>query len=145
MCIVAFFVSNSSAPTWLSGRVVIAQDVLFLRHRFHDVVWNFFIVRRFHIGGTIIKALTPLAELSGYVTTLRSLTQGRGTSYMESKTQIHSPNAGHRARFVEPWPARLINYRAGRQRRPPTPQPPRSPQGRQQTLVDTPQNQERLI
>lgn len=32
---------------------------------------------------TIIKALAPLAELSGYVTTLRSLTQGRGTSYME--------------------------------------------------------------
>jgi elongation factor G len=32
---------------------------------------------------TVIKALAPLAELSGYVTTLRSLTQGRGTSYME--------------------------------------------------------------
>ncbi|MEI6326692.1 MAG: elongation factor G [Candidatus Roizmanbacteria bacterium] len=32
---------------------------------------------------TIIKAVAPLSELSGYVTTLRSLTQGRGTSYME--------------------------------------------------------------
>jgi elongation factor G len=32
---------------------------------------------------TVIKAYAPLAELSGYVTTLRSLTQGRGTSYME--------------------------------------------------------------
>jgi len=32
---------------------------------------------------TIIKAYTPLAELSGYVTILRSLTEGRGLSYME--------------------------------------------------------------
>lgn len=32
---------------------------------------------------TIIRAYAPLAELSGYVTTLRSLTEGRGISYME--------------------------------------------------------------
>ncbi len=32
---------------------------------------------------TIIKAYAPLAELSGYVTILRSLTEGRGLSYME--------------------------------------------------------------
>ncbi len=32
---------------------------------------------------TVIKAYAPLAELSGYVTTLRSLTEGRGISYME--------------------------------------------------------------
>lgn len=32
---------------------------------------------------TVIKAYTPLAELSGYVTILRSLTEGRGVSYME--------------------------------------------------------------
>ncbi len=32
---------------------------------------------------TIIKAHAPLAELSGYVTILRSLTEGRGISYME--------------------------------------------------------------
>ncbi|MFA5136088.1 MAG: elongation factor G [Patescibacteria group bacterium] len=32
---------------------------------------------------TIIKAYVPLAELSGYVTALRSLTEGRGVSYME--------------------------------------------------------------
>ncbi len=32
---------------------------------------------------TIIKAYAPLAELSGYVTTLRSLTEGRGVTYME--------------------------------------------------------------
>jgi len=32
---------------------------------------------------TIIKAYVPLAELSGYVTALRSLTEGRGISYME--------------------------------------------------------------
>ncbi|MBM3205964.1 elongation factor G, partial [Candidatus Shapirobacteria bacterium] len=31
----------------------------------------------------IIKASAPLAELSGYATTLRSLTQGRATFYME--------------------------------------------------------------
>lgn len=32
---------------------------------------------------TVIKAYAPLAELSGYVTILRSLTEGRGISYME--------------------------------------------------------------
>ena len=32
---------------------------------------------------TVIKAYTPLAELSGYVTILRSLTEGRGIPYME--------------------------------------------------------------
>lgn len=31
----------------------------------------------------IILALVPLAELSGYATTLRSLTQGRAIPYME--------------------------------------------------------------
>ena len=31
----------------------------------------------------VIKAYTPLAELSGYATTLRSLTEGRGIFYME--------------------------------------------------------------
>lgn len=31
----------------------------------------------------VIKAYAPLSELSGYVTTLRSLTEGRGISYME--------------------------------------------------------------
>ncbi len=32
---------------------------------------------------TVIKAYAPLAELSGYVTTLRSLTEGRGIPYIE--------------------------------------------------------------
>jgi elongation factor G len=32
---------------------------------------------------TIIIALLPLAELSGYATTLRSITQGRAAYYME--------------------------------------------------------------
>lgn len=32
---------------------------------------------------TVIKAYAPLAELSGYVTVLRSLTEGRGVPYME--------------------------------------------------------------
>ena len=31
----------------------------------------------------VIRALAPLAELFGYVTVLRSLTQGRGTAMME--------------------------------------------------------------
>lgn len=34
-------------------------------------------------NATIINALVPLAEMSGYVTTLRSMTQGRAYSYME--------------------------------------------------------------
>ncbi len=32
---------------------------------------------------TIILALVPLAELSGYATTLRSMSKGRATYYME--------------------------------------------------------------
>jgi elongation factor G len=32
---------------------------------------------------TVIKAYVPLSELSGYVTILRSMTEGRGISYME--------------------------------------------------------------
>jgi elongation factor G len=31
----------------------------------------------------VITALVPLAEIPGYATTLRSMTQGRGTFYME--------------------------------------------------------------
>ncbi|OGK18564.1 translation elongation factor G [Candidatus Roizmanbacteria bacterium RIFCSPLOWO2_12_FULL_40_12] len=34
-------------------------------------------------NSTVIKAYVPLAELSGYVTILRSLTEGRGIPYME--------------------------------------------------------------
>ncbi|OGD87266.1 translation elongation factor G [Candidatus Curtissbacteria bacterium RIFCSPHIGHO2_02_FULL_40_17] len=34
-------------------------------------------------NSVIITALVPLAEMSGYVTTLRSMTQGRGSAYME--------------------------------------------------------------
>ncbi len=34
-------------------------------------------------NSTIVKANAPLAELSGYATTIRSLTQGRGFFYME--------------------------------------------------------------
>lgn len=36
-----------------------------------------------HGNSTIVNALVPLAEMSGYVTTLRSMTQGRGSAYME--------------------------------------------------------------
>ncbi|MEK7070296.1 MAG: elongation factor G, partial [Patescibacteria group bacterium] len=34
-------------------------------------------------NSTVIKANVPLSELSGYVTILRSLTEGRGIPYME--------------------------------------------------------------
>jgi elongation factor G len=36
-------------------------------------------------GGKIIRASVPLAEMFGYATTLRSLTQGRATYTMEFK------------------------------------------------------------
>lgn len=36
-----------------------------------------------HGNSVIVTALVPLAEMSGYVTTLRSMTQGRGSAYME--------------------------------------------------------------
>ena len=36
-----------------------------------------------HGKSVIITALVPLSEMSGYVTTLRSMTQGRGSAYME--------------------------------------------------------------
>ncbi|MBI2012713.1 elongation factor G [Candidatus Curtissbacteria bacterium] len=42
------------------------------------------ISRSEHRGSSvIITALVPLSEMSGYVTTLRSMTQGRGSAYME--------------------------------------------------------------
>lgn len=41
---------------------------------------------------TIIRAYVPLAELSGYVTTLRSLTEGRGIPYMEPSHYEEVPN-----------------------------------------------------
>ena len=34
-------------------------------------------------GGRIVKALVPLAETFGYVTTLRTITSGRATSSMQ--------------------------------------------------------------
>jgi elongation factor G len=36
-------------------------------------------------GGKLVSALVPLAEMFGYSTTLRSLTQGRATYTMEFK------------------------------------------------------------
>ncbi len=36
-----------------------------------------------HGVSVVITALVPLSEMSGYVTTLRSMTQGRGSAYME--------------------------------------------------------------
>ncbi len=35
------------------------------------------------IGGQVLEAIVPMAEMFGYATTLRSITQGRGTFTME--------------------------------------------------------------
>jgi elongation factor G len=42
-------------------------------------------------GGKIIRAAVPLAEMFGYSTTLRSLTQGRATYTMEFKNYAEVP------------------------------------------------------
>lgn len=42
---------------------------------------------------TVIKAYAPLAEMSGYATTIRSLTQGRGFFYMEPSHYEEVPQA----------------------------------------------------
>jgi elongation factor G len=39
----------------------------------------------------VLKAMTPLAEMFGYSTQLRSLTQGRGTSTMEPHSYVAAP------------------------------------------------------
>ncbi len=41
---------------------------------------------------TVIKSFAPLSELSGYVTTVRSLTEGRGIPYMEPSHYEEVPN-----------------------------------------------------
>src|SRR5476649_2118922 len=43
-------------------------------------------------GGKIVRAEAPLAEMFGYSTTLRSLTQGRATYTMEFKHYAETPN-----------------------------------------------------
>src|SRR5258708_1940795 len=42
-------------------------------------------------GGKIVRAEVPLAEMFGYSTTLRSLTQGRATYTMEFKHYAEAP------------------------------------------------------
>jgi elongation factor G len=44
-------------------------------------------------GGKIIRAEVPLAEMFGYSTTLRSLTQGRATYTMEFKHYSETPKS----------------------------------------------------
>src|SRR6266571_4255362 len=43
-------------------------------------------------GGKLVRAEVPLAEMFGYSTTLRSLTQGRATYTMEFKHYAETPN-----------------------------------------------------
>lgn len=45
-----------------------------------------------HGNSVIINSLVPLSEMSGYVTTLRSMTQGRGSVYMEPSHYEEVPN-----------------------------------------------------
>ncbi len=45
-----------------------------------------------HGNSVIINALVPLSEMSGYVTTLRSMSQGRGSAYMEPSHYEEVPN-----------------------------------------------------
>ena len=42
-------------------------------------------------GGKLVRALVPLAEMFGYSTSLRSLTQGRATYTMEFKHYAQAP------------------------------------------------------
>ena len=42
-------------------------------------------------GGKMVKAYVPLAEMFGYSTTLRSLTQGRATYTMEFDHYAEAP------------------------------------------------------
>jgi elongation factor G len=42
-------------------------------------------------GGKVIRAEVPLAEMFGYSTTLRSLTQGRATYTMEFRHYVEAP------------------------------------------------------
>jgi elongation factor G len=42
-------------------------------------------------GGKVIRAEVPLAEMFGYSTTLRSLSQGRATYTMEFKHYSEAP------------------------------------------------------
>jgi elongation factor G len=43
-------------------------------------------------NSTIINALVPLAELGGYITAIRSMSQGRATAYMEPNTYEPVPS-----------------------------------------------------
>ena len=44
-------------------------------------------------GGQIIRAEVPLAEMFGYATDLRSLTQGRATFNMEFRRYLEAPSS----------------------------------------------------
>jgi len=42
-------------------------------------------------GDSLVRAKVPLSEMFGYVTTLRTLTSGRGSSSMEFKPLLRDP------------------------------------------------------
>ena len=44
-------------------------------------------------GFQIVKAIVPLSEMFGYVTTLRSLSSGRATSSMEFDSYAQAPES----------------------------------------------------
>ena len=50
------------------------------------------------VGMQAVKGMVPLAEMFGYATTLRSLTQGRGTFTMEF--YYYEPVPADRARTI---------------------------------------------
>jgi elongation factor G len=45
------------------------------------------------LGAAVIKAKVPLSEMFGYVTALRTITSGRGSSTMEFSNYAETPKS----------------------------------------------------
>jgi elongation factor G len=52
-------------------------------------------------GAQVIKAVVPLSEMFGYVTTLRTLSSGRASSSMEFSHYAATPNGVQEAVIAE--------------------------------------------